>query len=297
MRKFLKWIGISLATVAGALVVLVAVLVFLGGRKLSATRTVAVETVAVPSDPAAIERGAHLARTRCVFCHGDDLGGKKFIDDASFMVVNGPNLTRGRGGLGSSYADDATWVRAIRHGVNAQGRALIVMPSEVFYFLSDNDTGDLVAYLKSLPPVDRDWPAPRPSVLAKALLGAGKLDSMVPFLYMDHQAARPAQPPPGATAENGEYIARTFGCRNCHGADLSGQLTPGPKKYLAGNLTPGGPLKEWDEEIFLQMVDGREHEEMPWGMLRSMHEDEQRALWRFLAAQPARASTVAAGSS
>ena len=217
MRRILKWIGISLVTLAGAALLAVAVLVFLGGRKLSATRTVAVASVAVPGDAAAIERGAHLARTRCVFCHGDDLGGKKFIDDASFMIVNAPNLTRGQGGLASTYADDATWVRAIRHGVNSQGRALIVMPSENFYFLSDSDVGDLVAYLKSLPPVDRSWPAPRPSLLAKALLGAGKLDSMVPFLYMDQKAARPAQPPPGATAENGEYIVRTFGCRNCHG--------------------------------------------------------------------------------
>ena len=50
MRKFLKWIGISLATVVGAILVLVAVLVFLGGRKLSATRTVAVDAVAVPAD-------------------------------------------------------------------------------------------------------------------------------------------------------------------------------------------------------------------------------------------------------
>ena len=180
MKKLLKWIGISLLTLAGAALLAVAVLVFLGGRKLSATRTVEVASVAVPGDAAAIERGAHIARTRCAFCHGEDLGGKKFIDDASFMIVNAPNLTRGQGGRGSTYADDATWVRTIRHGVNSQGRALIVMPAEIYYFLSDNDIGDLVAYLKSLPPVDRSWPAPRPSLLAKALLGAGKLDGMVP---------------------------------------------------------------------------------------------------------------------
>ena len=129
MRRILKWIGISLVTLTGAALLAVAVLVFLGGRKLSATRTVEVASVAVPGDAAAIERGAHLARTRCVFCHGDDLGGKKFIDDAAFMVVNAPNLTRGEGGRGGDYTSDAAWVRALRHGVNAQGRALIVMPA------------------------------------------------------------------------------------------------------------------------------------------------------------------------
>ena len=100
MRNILKWIGISLVTLAGAALLAVAVLVFLGGRKLSGTRTVAVAAVAVPGDAAAIERGAHLARTRCVFCHGEDLGGKKFIDDPSFMVVNAPTSPGARAGSG-----------------------------------------------------------------------------------------------------------------------------------------------------------------------------------------------------
>lgn len=292
MRKLLKWIGILLATVTGAALVAVAVLIFLGGRKLSATRTVAVEAVAVPGDAAAIERGAHLARARCVFCHGEDLGGKKFIDDASFMLLNAPNLTRGAGGVGGSYAYDASWVRAIRHGVGAQGRALVIMPAENFYFLSDGDVGDLVAYLKSLPPVDRSWPAPRPSLLAKALLGAGKLDGMVPFLYIDHQAPRPAQPPPGATAANGEYIVRTFGCRNCHGSQLSGQIVPGNSGLAAPNLTPEGSIKDWSEDDFLMMVQEQESKEMPWSSIRAMSEEEQRALYRYLASLPARASTT-----
>ncbi len=236
MKKILKWIGISLVTLAGAALLAVAVLVFLGGRKLSAARTVAVATVAVPGDPAAIERGAHLARTRCAFCHGDDLGGKKFIDDASFMVVNAPNLTRGEGGLGSAYADDATWVRAIRHGVNSRGRALIVMPAENFYFLSDGDVGDLVAFLKSLPPVDRSWAAPRPSLLAKALLGAGKLDSMVPFLYMDHQRRA------AGTAASG----CDGGVRRVHAAHLRlSQLPRPPARRPAGPRPFGADRSEY----------------------------------------------------
>ncbi|MEO7793637.1 MAG: cytochrome c [Thermoanaerobaculia bacterium] len=300
MKKLLKWIGVSLATLVAIALVGLATIIFVGGRKLSAERTLAPEivgSVSVPVDAASIERGAHLAATRCVFCHGEDLGGKKFIDDASFMLLNAPNLTRGGGGVGAHYADDTAWVRSIRHGLNPQGRALIIMPSEVFYYLSDEDLGSLVAYLKSLPPIDRSWAAPQPAIVAKALVGAGVLTSAVPFLGMDHQAPRPAAPAPGATAEYGEYIARSFGCASCHGKELSGQLTPGPKKFLAGNLTPGGPLKDWNEELFLKMVHERVHEEMPWGMLRSMHDLEQRALWRFLAAQPARASTGVAGES
>lgn len=291
MRKFLKWIGISLATAVGAILVLVAVLVFLGGRKLQATRTVAVEPVAVPADAAAVERGAHLVRTRCVFCHGDDLGGKKFIDDAKFMLLDAPNLTRGAGGVGATYADDAAWVRALRHGVNPRGRALIIMPAEVYYFLSDGDLGDIIAYLKSLPPVDRSWPAPRPSLVAKALFGAGKLDKMLAYLTTDHKAPRPAKPEPGASAEYGEYIVRTFGCRNCHGPELSGQQDPGNPTVVAPNITPGGSIADWSEDDFRTMIQEQESKDMPWVMLRAMTEDEQRALYRYLKSVPARAST------
>ncbi len=175
----------------------------------------------------------------------------------------------------------------------SQGRALIVMPAEVYYFLSDNDIGDLVAYLKSLPPVDRSWPAPQPSLLAKALLGAGKLDGMVPFLYMDHQAARPAQPPPGATAENGEYIVRTFGCRNCHGPRTLGPAgTPATPTVVAPNITPGGSIGDWSEDDFRTMIEEQESADMPWSNLRAMTEDEQRALYRYLMSLPKRASTA-----
>ena len=294
MKKILKWVGIALATLAGAALLAVAVLIFLGGRKLSARRTIAVDPVPVSTDAAAIERGKHLADTRCVFCHGEGLAGKKFIEDASFMLLDAPNLTRGAGGVGGAYAEDAGWVRALRHGVNPKGRALVIMPAENFYFLSDGDVGDLVAYLKSLPPIDRAWPAPRPSLLAKALLGAGILDGSVPFLSMDHRAPRPAQPPAGVNAENGEYIVRTFGCRNCHGPALSGQLAPGGSGLVAPNLTPGGALKDWNEDLFLEMVREQVSREMPWTAIHAMTEEEQRSLWRYLASLPALASTPAA---
>lgn len=296
MKKILKWIGISVATLAGAALLAAAVLIFLGGRKFTALRTLPADlpiAVAVPSDAAAIARGEHLAHTRCVFCHGQDLAGKKFIEDASFMLLDAPNLTHGVGGVGASYADDAAWVRAIRHGVNSRGRALIIMPAEIYYFLSDEDLGSLIAYLKTMPPIDRSWPAPRPSLLAKALLGAGILDGSVPFLAMDHRAPRPAKPPAGATAENGEYIVRTFGCRNCHGPALSGQLAPDGSGLVAPNLTPGGSLKDWSEQNFLEMVAEQDSKSMPWIMLRAMTEDEQRALYRYLHALPALASTPA----
>jgi hypothetical protein len=68
-----------------------------------------------------------------------------------------PNLTTGAGGVGDTNTDE-DWVRAIRHGVGHDGRGLALMPSAVFYYLSDEDLGALIAYLKSLPPVDNEMP-------------------------------------------------------------------------------------------------------------------------------------------
>ena len=47
-------------------------------------------------------------------------------------------------------------MRAIRHGVKPDGRAALVMPSEDYNRLSDDDLGALIAHLRQMPP---DWPA------------------------------------------------------------------------------------------------------------------------------------------
>jgi hypothetical protein len=60
-----------------------------------------------------------------------------------------------------------------------EGRGLIIMPSGHFYYFSDRDLGDIIAYLKSIPPVDREWPEPEFSALGKILIGAGILGNVI----------------------------------------------------------------------------------------------------------------------
>ena len=52
--------------------------------------------------------------------------------------VGGPNLTRGKGGIGARYSD-ADWVRALKHGLRRDGSPLIFMPSEGFAQLTAAD--------------------------------------------------------------------------------------------------------------------------------------------------------------
>jgi mono/diheme cytochrome c family protein len=292
LRKFLKWSGIVLGAVVGVVLVAFAVLFVVGGRKWNARHERAVKAIPIPTDAASIARGEHLAQVRCSFCHGDDLGGKMFVDDGAFARIAAPNLTAGAGGRAATYTD-ADWVRTLRHGLDPNGRELFVMPAEFYYFLDDEDFGDLVAYLRQAPRVDRRFEPTKPGPVGRVLRAVGELDDAFPHHFMDHDAPRPNKPPAGATPEYGEYLARTFGCHGCHGEELAGRYGYGGPEGT--NITRGGPLKAWDEELFLKNVAQRESEAMPWRALRQMTEEEQRAIWRYLASQPARASVLPPG--
>ncbi len=151
MKNFLRCsvilftIGIGLVLLAGL------ALYFTGIKKLTQTYpNLSVETVNIPTDPEAIIRGQHIAIIwSCTKCHGDDLGGQ-LIDNSAFSgTISATNLTSGSSGIASRYTE-ADWIRAIRHGVKPNGQVEILMNN--YSTMSDQDLGDLLAYLKQLPP-------------------------------------------------------------------------------------------------------------------------------------------------
>ena len=134
-------------------------------------RTYAVEAprVPIPTDAASIARGKYLAEkvAVCTECHGADLGGKVVEDDVAMGRLVAANLTRGRGGLPADYADQ-DFVRALTHGVKRDGHSVIFMPVVDYRFTAD-DLGAIVAYVKSMPPVDRTVPTMSVGPMARAL--------------------------------------------------------------------------------------------------------------------------------
>ena len=297
MKRALKWTG----RVLGGLVLLVALglAAVYGASEARMRRTYRVNPgpVAVRTGAEAVRQGAHLAVTRgCTDCHGADLGGKVFIDDAPVARLAGSNLTRGRGGVAPRYAADADWVRAIRNGVAPDGRALLFMPSHEFNPLGDEDVGALVAYIRALPPVDSDLPAPSVGPLGRALFLAGQVP-LLPAELIDHAAPRRAAPAARVTAEYGAYLAT--GCTGCHGAGFSGGRIPGtpPDWKAAANITPDPAtgLGRWTEQDFVRaMRTGRRPDGsgidplMPWKALANMNDTELRALWAYLRTVPAK---------
>ncbi len=221
MKRILKWTVMGLAG-AAVVVLLGAVGMLLAtDMRLAKTYTVAAPPLPVAGDGAAIAQGRHLAEVYCTRCHGEQLEGGPFFAAASLGLVDAPNLTRGRGGVGAAYAA-ADWVRAIRHGIRPDGKPLFIMPSGDFQHFGAADLGALIAYLKHVPPVDNQTRARTFTPLARILYTAGAFGSQIPAERIDHKAAWPTAPEVGPTAEYGAYIATLGGCRTCHGADLGG---------------------------------------------------------------------------
>ncbi|GIV62222.1 MAG: hypothetical protein KatS3mg044_1088 [Rhodothermaceae bacterium] len=227
--RVLKWTGIVLGGLAGLLLLFGAFVYVAGGMKFNRTYTFAESPLPVRADSATRARGAHLVRTHaCAECHGPDLGGKVLVDGMPFARIVAANLTAGRGGIGTGYRD-ADWERALRHGVNPQGRGLLIMPADLYTHLADDELGAMIAYLKTLPPVDNELPATELGLVGRMVATFNPLT--MPEL-MTSPAGRPATAPPmGPTTAYGQYRTRTL-CIACHGADLHGAPPPGPRRAV-----------------------------------------------------------------
>jgi mono/diheme cytochrome c family protein len=292
LRKALKWVGIVLGGLAGLLVLAVGVLYILGTAKLNKKYDVPVEAITVPTDAQAVQRGKHLATIFiCTRCHTENLGGEVYFDVPGMLSIPTPNLTSGAGGVGGLYTD-ADWVRAVRHGVGHDGRALFIMESKAFHEMSDEDLGALIAYLKSLSPVDDRLPKRRVEPLGRLMMGAGMFP---PFAAdeIDHNSPPPIRPEPGATVAYGQYLAHI--CTECHGANLNGvPFGPPGQEVPSPNLTPGGELSAWSEQDFFTTIrtgvapgGHRLSDDMPWKYFGQMTDEELKAVWLYLQSLPA----------
>ncbi|MDM0027697.1 c-type cytochrome [Variovorax saccharolyticus] len=292
-KRWLKRIGLLLAL----LVALAAAALFAGDQlarhKMQRKVDVKVGGVAFRDDPAAIERGRYLFASRgCVDCHGAHGGGAMFLDDGKGMRIAGPNISPGPGSVVAGYTA-ADWERAIRHGVNPAGRALMVMPSEDYNRLTDDDLAALVAHLRHMPPAKGGGPVVELPLPVRAFYGFGLMQDAA--AKIDH--ARPPEEPvaEGVTLKHGAYVANM--CLGCHGAKLNGGKIPGgpPDWPSAANLTPGegtGMARYADAEAFLKLFksgtrpDGTPVQVMPFGSLREMSDTDVRALHLYLKSLP-----------
>ena len=295
MRRLLKAAGYLVAGAAALILVAAAAVYGFSEARYRRQYAVAPRTISVPTDSAAIARGAHVAETfgGCVECHGENLGGKVVFDDPPVGRVYGANLTRGRGGLGTVLTDGDI-VRAVQHGVGHDGRPLKVMPSTDYTALTERDLAAIVAWMRSRPAVDTVQPPVQVGPVGRALFVAGKL----PMLHaerIDHARPMGTRVTPGVTVEYGRYIA-AVGCRGCHGQTLAGGPIEGgaPDWPPAANLTPAGALKTWTAEGFTRFLRTGTRPNgsvvstvMPIRQTSRLTDEEIQALWLYLQTLPA----------
>jgi mono/diheme cytochrome c family protein len=239
---------------------------------------------------AAVRRGKHLAEARygCLECHGADFGGGVMIDDPMVGEVKGPNLTAGQGGVVAGYTP-ADWDRIVRHGVKRGGTPAI-MPSDDFVAMSDQELSDLIAYVSSVPPVDRAAPPVSLGPLGAYLVASGEM--RLTALAPTPQTHAPLPPDAKPDATFGAHLVQV--CTGCHGAELRGGPIPGAPPQWA----PASDLRAITDWSFDQFVTAMRQGVRPDGTaLRPpmtimapyatrMTEVELRALWAYISAAP-----------
>lgn len=293
--KSLKWVGMILGVFFGILLIVPLILYGLGQARLKKVYDVSVRVIPIPDDETSLLEGKRIFQYRgCEACHGEDLGGKVYLDNPALGQVITPNLTVGQGGIGAQRTDEDL-LRAITHGLRPDGTPLLFMPSTEFYYMSNEDLGRVLAYIRSVPPVDN---APFPSKLSFTgfvVMNVTRDITFLPAELIPHNETPPPAPEPGITPEYGGYLA--ISCMVCHGPTYSGGEIPGfpPEWPAAPNLTSGqgSRLPVWGEEGFIEIIrTGEKHgrtinpDYMPWKSYRHMTDDELRAVFTFLMSLP-----------
>lgn len=297
MKKVLKWIGLVLGVLLGFVLLATLSLYIKTRAQFNKIYDIQVEAITIPTDETSIERGKHLAEYLCTECHGDDLGGTPdWIVLRGIAVISPPNLTAGKGSKTSNFKDQ-DWIRVLRHGIKPDGKSVFIMPSGGFYYLSDPDLVDLLAFLKSVPSVDRGEDITQSvqlTFLGNTLYGAGAFGNLLQAPKIN-QTSRPSSfPKAGVTVVYGEYLININGCRGCHGAQLAGGKPSNPNSPLAPNLTPGGELNAWTDADFINTmrsgVAPSEHrlnpDFMSWWYKSGMSDDELKAIFIYLQSLP-----------
>ena len=269
--------------------------------------------VVIEVTPERVERGEYLANHvwLCMDCHSDrDWSTFSAPPIAGTEGSGGDEFTRDMGFPGHYYATNITpggigdWtdgeiLRAITTGVSQDGRALFpVMPYPYLAKADKEDVYSVIAYLKTLDPVEKTYPAP---------------ESDFPFNFIINLIPKEADfqpsPDPSDKVAYGEYLA--WSCIECHTVAEKGQIVI-EQAYGGGRVFPlyrGGtvfsanitPDKEtgiggWTEDQFiqrfkqyqdsgfvLQAVAKNEFQTyMPWKMFSGMTKEDLSAIYTYL---------------
>lgn len=291
LKRAGRWTGIGCGGFLAGLAILLGVLYVVEQRKLDARYEIAPDDFAIPEGAEAVAEGERLYHARvCSGCHGEDAGGS-VIADMWAMTLAPANLTV----VANAYSAE-DFARAVRHGVSPSGRPYVHMPvDDRMWHISDRDLGHIIAYLRTLPPVQGSPPATELKFWGMIFDAVGMVPvALVPSSVIDHDAPRPTPPPIAETEAFGRYVLTVSGCQLCHGEHLSGGLPPmfdEEEDGIPANLTPHATgLAGWSRDDFFRIFrEGRrpdgtaiDRENMSLDNFERLTDTELGALWLYL---------------
>jgi cytochrome c553 len=217
VKRVLKWLGIGAGGLAVVAVVGAIAVYVLSEREVHRQYgDVRLTNITVPHDAGSIAKGKQLATIYGCFnsCHGDRMQGMKLYDKPRIARINAPNLTR----VVREYTDPEL-ERLIRHGVKRDGTSTWLMPSPMFAHMSDEDLGNVIAFVRSAPLLD----GPMREVTMRSLGRIG----IVTGKFKPHASTIDPNRKHAATTDRsdplafGKYVVMNT-CSECHGQDLNG---------------------------------------------------------------------------
>lgn len=207
---------------------------------------------------ASVERGDYLVNSimACGSCH-TPIGPTGFVDEKALsgrLVEETPEFTAISANITPAGPvkdwTDEELARAIREGIRPDGSLIgPPMPFEVYKDISDDDLQSVVAYLRTVPPVENDP-------------GTSTFNIPLPPAY-GPPVSSVAAVPEGVTAEYGAYLAGPLGhCTVCHTKIEGGRaqfdtlLGAGGNEFhgpwgtvVSANITPEGIGEYTDEQV------------------------------------------------
>jgi mono/diheme cytochrome c family protein len=285
--RILKGTGIALLSIGVLLAGVYGYMYYQVQTRINQKYVVQTPVLNIRYDSAQLTYGERLAIVKgCRDCHGDDMGGKVFVDDPGLGLLIGKNLTKGKGGLPIDYSTE-DWVLALKHGIRRDGKTLLFMPSYEFTHLSEEDMSAIIAYAQSLKPVDRELPDHNLKPLSYIQASLDKLPLIVAE-KIDHSTELIKQVKSEVSVDFGKYLSTS--CTGCHRPNMKGGDPIAPGFPVVPDVTTSGNVGKWTEDQFITVLrtgktpEGKEIDpkNMPWPMTAAYTDTELKALYAYL---------------
>jgi len=307
MKKIGKWIVI----VAISLILLI--IIGISYIVLALPNVGPPENISITLTPQRIGRGEYLSNhvALCIDCHSQrdwskfagpvlngklGEGGEVFDTQVGFPgIVHVPNITP----YNLKGWTDGEIFRAITTGVRKDGSAIFpLMPWPYYSKMSREDVYSIIAYLRTLKPVESSYPKSKLNFPLNILVHT-----------MPQKAVFATLPAPKDTLKYGEYLTSSAACIECHSQANNGKIIAGlefaggheykvsGKTIRSANITPDKAtgIGNWTEEAFVERFKSfsdRSKTEpvsssgfqtiMPWYGYGGMSETDLKAIYVYL---------------